>query len=213
MADTAEYTFEEENKRDTAARIIQRKARVRLARKNLVNLFKESYVKVYDEVLDQYVYKNKFTLEISYDKPRLLGSDDLPSPRKLEAPNEYNPGEENKEITGYALVVTVNEFNNEKLQTVPHSALSDHILLEDLLTHDFICKIPPENATFIKNPWLKAPATVLLTGFCLTFSTPLCCALFPQKAAIEFKDLDEDLKPTVAANFPGKNTFYYNKGL
>ena len=70
-----------------------------------------------------------------------------------------------------------------------------------------------KTATFIKNPWLKAPATVLLTGFCLTFSTPLCCALFPQKAAIEFKDLDEDLKPTVAANFPGKNTFYYNKGL
>jgi len=152
MADTVEYTFEEENKRDTAARVIQRKVRVRIARKNLVNLFKESYVKVYDEVSDQYVYKNKFTLEISYDKPRLLGNDDLPSPRKLEAPTDYNPGEENKEIIGYALIVTVNEFNSDKLQTVPHSALSDHILIEDLLTHDFICKIPPENATFIKNP-------------------------------------------------------------
>jgi len=70
-----------------------------------------------------------------------------------------------------------------------------------------------KTAAFIKNPWLKAPATVLLTGFCLTFSTPLCCALFPQKASIDFKDLDEDLKPTIAANFPGKTTFYYNKGL
>ena len=152
MAADVEYTFEDENKRDTAARIIQRKARLRIARRNLVNLFKESYVKVYDEVSDQYVYKNKFTLEISYDKPRLLGSDDLPSPRKLDAPSDYNPGEENKEIIGYALVVTVNKFISDKLQTVPHSALSDHILIEDLMTHDFICKIPPENTTFIKNP-------------------------------------------------------------
>jgi hypothetical protein len=152
MAGDVEYTFEEENKRDTAARIIQRKARLRIARRNLVNLFKESYVKVYDEVSDQYVYKNKFTLEISYDKPRLLGSDDLPSPRKLEAPSDYNPGEENKEIIGYALVVTVNEFISDKLQTVPHSSLSDHILIEDVMTHDFVCKIPPENATFITNP-------------------------------------------------------------
>ena len=45
-------------------------------------------------------------------------------------------------------------------------------------------------AAFIKNPWLKAPVTVLLTGACLTFSTPLCCALFPQKSSIDFKDLE-----------------------
>ena len=51
-----------------------------------------------------------------------------------------------------------------------------------------------KTATFIKNPWLKAPATVLLTGFCLTFSTPLCCALFPQKASIQLKDLDPELQ-------------------
>jgi hypothetical protein len=147
-----EYSFDEENRRDIAARVIQRKVRIRIARKNLVDLFKQSYVKIYDEVSDQYVYKNKFTLQISYDKPRLLGNDDLPSPRKLEAPADYNPGEENKEIEGYALVVTVTEFNSDKLQTVPHAALSDHILIEDVLTHDFICKIPPENATFVTNP-------------------------------------------------------------
>lgn len=51
-----------------------------------------------------------------------------------------------------------------------------------------------KTATFIKNPWLKAPTTVLLTGLCLTFSTPLCCALFPQRAAIELKDLEPKLQ-------------------
>jgi hypothetical protein len=50
------------------------------------------------------------------------------------------------------------------------------------------------SAAFVKNPWLKAPVTVLLVGACLTFSTPLCCALFPQKAAIEFKDLELSLQ-------------------
>jgi hypothetical protein len=35
---------------------------------------------------------------------------------------------------------------------------------------------------------------VVLTGICLTFSTPLCCALFPQKAAIELKDLEPALQ-------------------
>lgn len=70
-----------------------------------------------------------------------------------------------------------------------------------------------KTATFIKNPWLKAPTTILLTGVCLTFSTPLCCALFPQKAAIELKDLEPQLQAEVQTKFPGVTTFYYNKGL
>jgi len=70
-----------------------------------------------------------------------------------------------------------------------------------------------KTATFIKNPWLKAPATVLLTGFCLTFSTPLCCALFPQKASIALKDLEPTLQESIKVKFPGQTTFYYNKGL
>lgn len=51
-----------------------------------------------------------------------------------------------------------------------------------------------KTATFIKNPWLKAPVTVLLTGVCLTFSTPMCCALFPQKAAISLDQLEPELQ-------------------
>lgn len=70
-----------------------------------------------------------------------------------------------------------------------------------------------KTAYFIKNPWIKAPATVLLTGACLTFSTPLCCALFPQKAEIKLKDLEPSLQEQIKLKYPGKTTFYYNKGL
>ena len=34
----------------------------------------------------------------------------------------------------------------------------------------------------------------MLTGFCLTFSTPLCCAMFPQKASILNQDLEASLQ-------------------
>jgi tricarboxylate carrier len=68
-------------------------------------------------------------------------------------------------------------------------------------------------AAFVKNPWLKAPVTVLLTGLCLTFSTPLCCALFPQRASISLQELEPELQSSLKTRFPGTNTFYYNKGL
>ena len=70
-----------------------------------------------------------------------------------------------------------------------------------------------KSATFIHNPWLKAPTTVLLTGLCLTFSTPACCAFFPQRAAIELKDLEPALQENLKKKFPTAKVFYYNKGL
>lgn len=70
-----------------------------------------------------------------------------------------------------------------------------------------------KTATYLKNPWLKAPTMVLLTGLCLTFSTPLCCALFPQRAAIKLDELEPALQTTLRGKYPGMNTFYYNKGL
>mmetsp|Transcript_1434 Transcript_1434/g.1500 ORF Transcript_1434/g.1500 Transcript_1434/m.1500 type:complete len:322 (-) Transcript_1434:102-1067(-) len=70
-----------------------------------------------------------------------------------------------------------------------------------------------KTSTLIKNPWIKAPATVLITGFCLTFSTPLCCALFPQKAAIDLKDVEQPLQDNLKIKFPGQTKFYFEKGL
>jgi tricarboxylate carrier len=70
-----------------------------------------------------------------------------------------------------------------------------------------------KTTTFIKNPWLKAPTAVLMTGIALAFSTPLACALFPQNASIGLNDLEPALQTTVKSRFPGQSKFYYNKGL
>uniref|UniRef100_K3XAG8 Sidoreflexin n=1 Tax=Globisporangium ultimum (strain ATCC 200006 / CBS 805.95 / DAOM BR144) TaxID=431595 RepID=K3XAG8_GLOUD len=71
-----------------------------------------------------------------------------------------------------------------------------------------------------KYPALAAPITVALTGFCLSFSTPLCCALFPQKSALAVEKLEPELQQklrTFAQHNPETaapiSHVFYNKGL
>jgi hypothetical protein len=64
-----------------------------------------------------------------------------------------------------------------------------------------------------QRPYLAAPLMVLSTGLCLTFSTPFCCALFPQDAAIDVKALEPELQNKVNQISPGTTEVYYNKGL
>lgn len=70
-----------------------------------------------------------------------------------------------------------------------------------------------KTATFVKNPWLKAPVTVLLAGSCFAFATPLACAIFPQTSTIDIKEMEPDLQTDLQKRFPGVKTYFYNKGL
>ena len=45
----------------------------------------------------------------------------------------------------------------------------------------------------------------------MTFSVPLCCALFPQRASLSIDHVEEDIKRK--AKDLGLNKLYYNKGL
>jgi sideroflexin-1/3 len=53
-----------------------------------------------------------------------------------------------------------------------------------------------------------------LLAVCLTFSTPLCCALFPQISSVKISDLEDDVKEKcLKKGFKETDQLYYNKGL
>lgn len=80
--------------------------------------------------------------------------------------------------------------------------------------------IPPmimsrlERTAFLKaRPFLGAPIMVGLTGLCLSLSTPLCCAVFPQEASIKLSDIEPELQEKARKMSPVPEVFYFNKGL
>ena len=144
--DDFEASFEEDDRRDVAIRKIQKKARVFIARKVLRKLTKLNYVKVFDRASGDTLYKNKKTATLVFDKPSILGQEDLPSPRAFQAPSSYDPGSRGGG-EGYAIVVTNTTYNSPKLPVLSQACLTDHSMLEDIISHDFICRIPNENTT------------------------------------------------------------------
>ncbi|CAG2100783.1 unnamed protein product [Medioppia subpectinata] len=56
-------------------------------------------------------------------------------------------------------------------------------------------------------PWIAAPLQVGLCGLFLTFTTPMCCALFPQTASVALSRLEPELQTNTALHA------FYNKGL
>ena len=82
--------------------------------------------------------------------------------------------------------------------------------------------LPPIIMNFLekKRPALKTNnlavfgIQLLLIGTCLTFATPMCCAIFPQKSSIKVGSLEPSAKENLLAKgFKETDLVYYNKGL
>ncbi|CDW56367.1 sideroflexin 1 [Trichuris trichiura] len=61
--------------------------------------------------------------------------------------------------------------------------------------------------------FMNAPIQVLMVGFFLTFATPLCCALFPQKSSIAVSELEPSLQERISRLPHHPELLYFNKGL
>jgi len=65
-----------------------------------------------------------------------------------------------------------------------------------------------------KYPRISAPLQVGICGIILTFATPMCCAIFEQRASISVSSCEEEIQKAVAAlPEPRPSVLYYNKGL
>ncbi|XP_011505165.1 PREDICTED: sideroflexin-1 [Ceratosolen solmsi marchali] len=67
--------------------------------------------------------------------------------------------------------------------------------------------------TLVHATWAAGPIQMALCGVCLTFATPLCCALFAQRVPMPVDELEEDVREKVLAKNSNIKTVYYNKGL
>ncbi|KAL7685107.1 putative tricarboxylate/iron carrier [Plasmopara halstedii] len=69
---------------------------------------------------------------------------------------------------------------------------------------------------FRNNKVVNALTMIGLTGVCLSFSTPLCCALFPQRSSMAVSALEPELQESVRQRSFKKDPVthvFYNKGL
>ena len=70
-----------------------------------------------------------------------------------------------------------------------------------------------QQGLFKKYPRANAPLQVFLVGLILTFATPLCCAIFEQKASINVSDVEPHIQEKLKSLANPPEVLYYNKGL
>jgi len=70
-----------------------------------------------------------------------------------------------------------------------------------------------KRGTLRRIPWAAAPLQIGLLGAILTFATPMCCAIFEQKASIKPTSLEPELQEKIRGMANPPEILYYNKGL
>eukprot|EP00596_Hydrurales_sp_CCMP1899_P003429 CAMPEP_0119043238 /NCGR_PEP_ID=MMETSP1177-20130426/19666_1 /TAXON_ID=2985 /ORGANISM="Ochromonas sp, Strain CCMP1899" /LENGTH=893 /DNA_ID=CAMNT_0007010929 /DNA_START=292 /DNA_END=2970 /DNA_ORIENTATION=- len=136
-----------------AALLIQCALRVYQSKKKSRETFNRRFIKLYDALNDEFVYKDKQTDYVHPSKPFILGDEDLTSPRILEAPDDYDPGYDDVHKNGFALIITVNSFvYNDKIPDLPVETSVEHEMLKEILSHDYVCKFLPDRVLDLINP-------------------------------------------------------------
>jgi len=70
-----------------------------------------------------------------------------------------------------------------------------------------------QRGLFKRMPWANAPLQIGLVGLVLTFATPMCCAIFEQKASIKPTAVEVEIQEKIKKMANPPEVLYYNKGL
>ncbi|KAI7692755.1 hypothetical protein SSS_08508 [Sarcoptes scabiei] len=118
--------------------------------------------------------------------------------------------------------IAIEDENGEKIgysKKMAKEAISQVVLSRILMAAPGMI-IPPivmdrleKRGVLARMPWISAPAQVLMCGISLTFATPLCCALFPQRKSVPIDHLEDEIQEYVRKTKSSCKIGYYNKGL
>ena len=88
-----------------------------------------------------------------------------------------------------------------------------HALFSGMVLIPMIMNKLDSKGLFKRYPKANAPLQVALVGLILTFATPLCCAIFEQKASINVSDVEPHIQEKLKSLQNPPKVLYYNKGL
>lgn len=133
----------------------------------------------------------------------------LPLMRQLELKHGIDLVDEDGEVRGKSTVAAKRAVSQVVLSRVGMAAPS--MVIPPIIMNALHRR---KGSIVHRRPWVVAPMTVALTGLTLVFSTPLCCAIFPQKSSISFEHLEPELQSSIrASSKPNVSRLFYNKGL
>ena len=81
------------------------------------------------------------------------------------------------------------------------------------MTIPLVMNVLENRGVLAKYPRIAAPLQVALCGVVLTFATPLCCAIFEQKASISVDGIEPELREKALGLSSKPQLLFYNKGL
>lgn len=142
----------EELARKKSILTIQCAYRCYLSRLEAQDRFRAQYRKIFDEDVDNYMYQNKKDLTTVPHLPIFFyNSGGFPTPPELHASVNYNPGNE-ATGKGYAILITNVQYTLGEWSPVPPELEFDHDQIYNMLTHEYIGRMRPENVISLKNP-------------------------------------------------------------
>ncbi|XP_015911841.1 sideroflexin-1-like [Parasteatoda tepidariorum] len=124
-----------------------------------------------------------------------------------------------KELQEGIPVVDENGIRIGNSQTAAKFAISQVVIsrvgmaVPTMLIPPIIMNFLDQKGILRKYPRINTPLQITICGLLLTFATPFCCAIFPQKGSIKVQSLESNIRETTDELTLKEKYLYYNKGL